>query len=142
MSHHFGPHCRKLLFWVILPLLLGAVSYLFWRPPTEAEFVFRDLMGWAEPQRRYAPCSFGWVSDVWADACWAFALYAALRIMARIRLPWLALVAALGFEAAQHLQHVSGTFDYKDQLAIVAAILLAYFLMSHWEEGRSYDDNE
>lgn len=131
---------KRCMLWVLLPLVLGALSYGFLRPSTEAEILLRSLLGLNETSRHSPLYSFGWIGDIWADACWAFALYGALRLLAQIRQPWLALSAAVFYECVQLTEHVPGTFDVKDILAIAAAVVLAFVLMSHLEEGRSHDN--
>lgn len=133
---------RRFIVWVLLPLIMGALSYGWLRPPTEAESLLRSLLGLNETSRQHALYSFAWFGDIWADACWAFALYGALRLVAGIRQPWIALAAATLYEVAQLTEYVPGTFDIKDILAIAAAVGLAFALISRLEEGRTHDNNE
>jgi len=130
---------RTLLFHAGLPLLLGTLVYMAWRPPTLWLFVGIDAIGlsaatdrlrqWLGPLRSALPA---WFIYTLPAACWAYALSAAIMITWRDAGARFRVIAAVGVfllvvasELAQRWSAVPGIFDPRDLTLDAAASLLA-----------------
>ncbi|EKE77408.1 hypothetical protein [Gallaecimonas xiamenensis] len=121
----------RLGLWLIaLPLLLGVLCYLCWRPTTLFEIWLAGhwpTLGAALADLRHQ-LALPWLpllSPSLADFCWAFALAATLVLLGQHR-PWLALLVAASAELAQRPGWLPGTFDWLDLAALLLAVLLAH----------------
>jgi hypothetical protein len=129
---------KRVLLLVVVPLVLGAVVYIAWRP---ADVV---LAGWlpAGVVRPLHATLGAWhppriVIDSVPDLAWAWAFGAALALVWgkerwRAKGPWLAvgLVVAASAEIGQLWGVPPGTFDVVDLVAIVIGYILGVTVAS------------
>lgn len=124
IPHQPRTEWKRFALCVLAPLVLGALSYVAWRPTTASESYLLGLLGFELHRTSGLLPYAGLVSDVFADVCWAFALAAALRIHCRWQSMWPALVTVTLFECAQSFSLVSGTFDVFDLIAMGMAVFI------------------
>jgi hypothetical protein len=123
---------RRAFLHIVLPLALGVVAYVAWRPtavrvvtwlPRVVVDALRATLG-RVPLPRIVAGSL-------PDAAWAWAFGAALGLVwrdgaARERAPWLAAGAAMaaGVEVGQAAGVIPGTFDWVDLASIAGGYAL------------------
>jgi hypothetical protein len=127
----------------LLPVFVGGVIYLLWRPDNLMLFSWLDALGISKLVRdlRSAVYSVRMHLPVWIifsvpAGLWMYSLVAGLRLTWRGGRPqlqrlWLTLAALLGpgSELAQRLGILPGRFDLADLTAYVAAFVAAIYLV-------------
>jgi hypothetical protein len=128
---------------VVLPILLGTLIYVIWRPLGLRVFQWADAVGIHAPVAalrlhgsRVRPHVPDFVLFSLPDGLWAYGFVASLCIIWPVPRPpafrvWALLAAAaiLGPEVAQGFGIVPGTFDVADLLASFFGICLALMIV-------------
>ncbi|CAA0105169.1 Uncharacterised protein [BD1-7 clade bacterium] len=119
---------RQLLALCVLPLTLGAISYWCWRPITNLERIIYSLLpdaiatGLISTRASFHLPGIPFISDVFADVCWAIALTTLLQHYSNTRSLWLSLFCVTTIELVQLLPVIPGTFDIYDLIAMTIAV--------------------
>jgi hypothetical protein len=126
---------KRVLGFVIAPLLLGALAYFALRGPEIRLFGWASTIGLAQtiawirivaaPLRSHVP---GFIAGSLPDAAWAFAFGAALALV--WKKPgiwmWIGLGVTASLELAQAAHLIPGVFDWIDLVAMIAAYFIAW----------------
>lgn len=136
---------------VVLPMLVGGLTYLFFRADSLLMFHWAEALGLAGPlsDARLAVSGFGAMLPDWfllsaPDAAWLYALGAQMVILHRessllVRAFWVSLapLLAIGAEFGQAFGWVSGTFDVLDVLFLFIVTVGVVVLERLVAAGRS-----
>jgi hypothetical protein len=126
---------KRVLGFVIAPLLVGAIAYFALRGPEIRLFGWASAIGLAQaiawirmiaaPVRPHVPT---FIAGSLPDAAWAFAFGAALALV--WKKPgvwmWIGLGVTASLELAQAVHLIPGVFDWIDLVAMLAAYLIAW----------------
>jgi hypothetical protein len=110
---------------ICLPLILGFLSYVAWRPSTRAEVWLHDEVNLLPLRDAGLAVNVQVISDCFAYMCWAFALYGMLKVHGNLSSVFPALLVAYLIELGQLEQVLGGTFSVLDLVAMSASIFLA-----------------
>ncbi len=126
---------RRVLSWVVAPLVLGALAYFALRGPEIRLFEWADAIGLAHaigairsvaaPVRAHVPA---FVAGSLPDGAWAFAFGAALALVWKKASAWMWIGAAVtaSLEISQAFHLIEGVFDWMDLLAMIASYFSAW----------------
>lgn len=123
-----------IVIFVLLPMFLGALAYLFSpRYLIVMQFFPEKMILWWKAQLFYLYID-GYIAGQLADFCWAFSIsFCVITVWVEELRTWrscaiVSLLVGLSWEVAQFFKWVPGTYTHSDLLLSTSAALMAAYI--------------